>query len=139
MPVHQEAVVQACAGPGLYDLTGAVQAVVARSGIGAGLCQVFVHHTSAGVLITENADPAVHRDLLRFLDRQAPQSATAYEHDDEGPDDMPAHLKALLTGCAVTVPVAGGRCDLGTWQGIYLAEFRARAQRRRLTVSVWGA
>ena len=138
MRLHQQQTETPTAGAGLYDLTGAVQAAVARAGIGAGLCQVFLHHTSAGVLITENADPAVHRDLLAFLDRQAPQSASLYEHDDEGPDDMPAHIKALLTGCAVTVPVAGGRCALGTWQGIYLAEFRARAQVRRLTVSVWG-
>ncbi|GAB4348997.1 MAG: secondary thiamine-phosphate synthase enzyme YjbQ [Immundisolibacter sp.] len=116
-----------------------MQTVVARSGVLEGLCHVFLHHTSAGLIITENADPAVHRDLLRWLDRLAPMDRHAYEHATEGPDDMPAHLKAVLGSSALTVPVAGGRCDLGTWQGIYLAEFRRLPQRRRLTVSVWGA
>lgn len=138
MRLHQERLERRTPGPGLHALTEAVQAVVARAGIGTGVCHLFLHHTSAGLVITENADPAVHRDLLRFLDRLAPEDARAYEHDTEGPDDMPAHLKALLGGCTVTVPVAGGRCDLGTWQGIYLAEFRRAPQQRRITVSVWG-
>jgi secondary thiamine-phosphate synthase enzyme len=135
--LHQARLEQHCAGPGLYDLTGPVQAVVGASGVRAGLCHFFLHHTSAALVITENADPAVHRDLLRVLARLAPESG-AYEHDTEGPDDMPAHVKALLAGCTLTLPVADGRCDLGTWQGIYLAEFRRAPQHRRVTVSVWG-
>lgn len=138
MHLHQERLDRHCAGAGLHELTGAVQDVVARAGIRAGVCHLFLHHTSAGLVVTENADPAVHRDLLRFLERLAPEDARAYEHDTEGPDDMPAHLKALLGGCTLTVPVVNGRCDLGTWQGIYLAEFRRAPQQRHVTVSVWG-
>lgn len=138
MRLHQERLDHASTGPGLADLGGLVQAVVARSGIRAGVCHLFLHHTSAALVITENADPAVHRDLLGVLADLAPRHGRAYEHDSEGPDDMPAHVKAVLGGCAQTVPVAGGRCDLGTWQGIYLAEFRDAPQRRRITVSVWG-
>ncbi|QZP08069.1 secondary thiamine-phosphate synthase enzyme YjbQ [Caenibius sp. WL] len=126
------------AGRDLLEITGEVRRWVQVSGIRTGLLTLLCQHTSASLLINENAAPAVRRDLLRWLDRIAPES-TAYEHDDEGPDDMPAHIKALLTGNSLTIPVDGGRPMLGTWQGIYLAEHRARPHRRTVAVHLLGA
>jgi len=125
-------------GRGTIELTADVQDAVAASGIGTGLCSVFVHHTSASLIITENADPSVREDLEAFMARLAPDGDAAYRHDAEGPDDMPAHLRSVLTQTAISVPVAGGRCLLGSWQGIYLWEHRARGHRRRVTVTVIG-
>jgi secondary thiamine-phosphate synthase enzyme len=122
-------------GRGLVNITRAVEAVVARSGVSQGLCHVFVQHTSASLIIQENADPAVQRDLLRFFDELVPESR-AWEHDDEGPDDMPAHAKAVLTKTSEMVPVRGGRLGLGTWQGLYLFEHRRAAHRRTILVTL---
>lgn len=123
-------------GRGTYELTGEVQRVVRESGIQMGLCHVFLHHTSASLLLSENADPAVRRDLEAFLARLVPDGDPLFEHTDEGPDDMPAHVRAVLTPCELTLPVSGGRCDLGTWQGLYLWEHRQAPHERRLTVTV---
>jgi secondary thiamine-phosphate synthase enzyme len=98
---------------------------------------MFCQHTSASLLITENASAAVPRDLLRWLERVVPEGAQ-YEHDDEGPDDMPAHIKAMLTGSSLVVPVADGRLALGTWQGLYLIEHRRAPHRRRIVVQITG-
>ncbi len=125
-------------GRGMTEITQDVAGVVAQSGVATGLCVVFCCHTSAGLLIQENADPGVQTDLLNWLERMAPDGDPRYVHDDEGPDDMAAHLRALLTGVQVTVPVAQGRLALGTWQGIYLAEHRTRPHTRRLVVHVTG-
>jgi secondary thiamine-phosphate synthase enzyme len=124
-------------GPGLHEITDDVARWLAGSGVRTGLLTLFCRHTSAGLLITENASPAVHRDLLRWLDKAAPE-AGGYEHDDEGPDDMPAHIKAMLTGDSLTVPVTEGRMALGTWQGVFLAEHRSRPHRRTVTIHVIG-
>jgi secondary thiamine-phosphate synthase enzyme len=124
-------------GRGTYEITRAVQDAVASSGIDAGLCHVFVHHTSASLIISENADPAVRSDLERFLARLVPDGDAIFRHDDEGPDDMPAHVRAVLTAVSITVPVASARCDLGTWQGIYLWEHRTSPHVRRVTITVW--
>lgn len=118
-------------------VTEAVAAVVAASSIAEGLCNVFIRHTSASLVITENADPAVHRDLERYMQRIAPE-AFDYEHDAEGPDDMPAHLRSMLTATTLSVPVSEGELLLGTWQGIYLWEHRSHAHRRELIVTVLG-
>ncbi len=126
-------------GRGIVDITAQVQQHVGRSGVKTGLCHLFIHHTSASLLITENADPAVHRDLERFMARLAPDGDPLFEHDDEGPDDMPAHVRAVLTQTSLAVPVADGRCDLGTWQGIYVWEHRHAAHRRRVTITVLGS
>lgn len=123
-------------GRGIVDITAQVQAVVARTGLRSGLCHLFIHHTSASLLITENADPEVHRDLERFMARLVPDGDPLFKHDDEGPDDMPAHVRSLLTHVSLTVPVRDGRCDLGTWQGIYVWEHRHAAHRRLVTVSL---
>lgn len=123
-------------GRGTYDVTRKVQSIVADSGVRDGLCHLFVHHTSASLILCENADPVVRRDLEAFAARLAPDGDPLFEHVDEGADDMPAHVRAVMTLPAVTLPVADGRCDLGTWQGVYLWEHRTSPHERRLTVSV---
>jgi len=125
-------------GRGTYEITGEVQTAVARSGVSDGLCTVFVHHTSASLIINENADPDVQRDLDAFLSRLVPDGDPLYVHTAEGPDDMAAHVRSVLTATSLSIPVADGRCDLGTWQGVYLWEHRTRPHRRRVTVSVVG-
>ncbi len=125
------------AGRALNDITSEVAIWLAEARLATGTLSLFCRHTSAGLLISENADPAVRRDLLRWLDRIAPENV-GYEHADEGPDDMPAHIKAMLTGSALTVPFAGGRLLLGTWQAIYLAEHRARSHAREIVLTAIG-
>ena len=137
MRVHQETVTLAARGAGLHDITAEIRRVVRLSAVRTGLCTVFVQHTSASLLIQENADPAVRRDLQRWLDRLAPERAD-YEHDDEGPDDMPAHLKAAMTRTTEVVPVSGADLALGTWQALYLWEHRRAPHRRRLVVTIVG-
>ena len=125
-------------GRGTVDLTAHVQRCVRDSGIDDGLCHVFVHHTSASLMLCENADPAVRRDLETFMSRLVPDGDPAFTHTDEGPDDMPAHVRTVLTQTGLSVPVSDGRCALGTWQGIYVWEHRRAPHRRRLTVTVQG-
>jgi secondary thiamine-phosphate synthase enzyme len=137
MKLHQESVQVEPRGPGLHDVTERVRQVVAASGVRTGLCNVCIQHTSASLLVQENADPAVLRDLQRFLSRLAPEGS-GYEHDTEGPDDMPAHIRATLTRTAETLPVSGGDLALGTWQALYLWEHRHAPHRRTLVVTVWG-
>ncbi len=137
MRVHQETLSVESAPRRLQDITDRVEAVVAASHVRTGLCTVMCRHTSAGLVIQENADPAVLRDLARFLERLAPESPD-YEHADEGPDDMPAHLRTLLTRTTESVPITGGRLALGTWQAIYLWEHRAHGRRREVVVHVAG-
>jgi secondary thiamine-phosphate synthase enzyme len=124
-------------GAGLIDITAEVRAWVTATGIRAGLLTLFVRHTSASLLVQENAAPAARRDLERYFARIAPEAA-AYEHDDEGPDDMPAHLRAALTATSLSIPVAAGAPALGTWKGIYLFEHRRARQRRRIAVHLIG-
>ncbi len=123
-------------GRGTYEITREIQAAVRESGIDTGLCHVFVQHTSASLIICENADPTVRSDLERFMARLAPDGDPIYEHTMEGPDDMPAHVRSILTKMDLTIPVTGGRCALGTWQGIYLYEHRREPHRRRIIVTV---
>ncbi len=124
------------AGQGLIDITSDVEDVVRSSGIAEGLCTVFVQHTSASLVIQENADPAARRDLEAWLGRLVPEGDPLYTHTAEGPDDMPAHVKSALTATSLGVPVASGRLALGTWQGIYLWEHRHRGGARRVLVHV---
>ena len=135
--MHQEQIGIAPRGPGLHDVTVEVARVVKAAGVRTELCNVFVQHTSASLLVQENADPAVRRDLQRFLARLAPEGGD-YQHDAEGPDDMPAHLRSALTRTAETLPVGDGELLLGTWQAIYLWEHRRAAHQRTLVVTVWG-
>ena len=121
-----------------YELTDTVHDRVARSGVHRGLCHLFVHHTSASLMLCENADPAVRRDLEAFMSRLTPDGDPLYTHTAEGPDDMPAHVRTVLTQSELTLPVTAGRCALGTWQGVYLWEHRRRPHRRRVTITVQG-
>jgi secondary thiamine-phosphate synthase enzyme len=125
-------------GRGSYGIAREVQQRVAASGIVTGICHLFVHHTSASLMLCENADPDVRADLERFMARLVPDGGPLFAHQDEGPDDMPAHVRTVLTHSELTLPVAGGQCALGIWQGIYLWEHRRAAHRRRLTVTVYG-
>ena len=124
-------------GAGLREITDEVAGWLRGTGIATGVLTLFCQHTSAGLLITENASPAVPRDLLRWLARVAPE-APGYEHDDEGPDDMPAHIRAVITGNSLTLPVAEGRMMLGTWQGVFLAEHRHMPHRRKVVAHLLG-
>lgn len=124
-------------GRGLYDITGKIGGWLAATGIREGLASLLCRHTSASLLIQENAAREVRDDLGDWLERLAPEGA-GYAHDDEGPDDMPAHLRAALTGVNLSIPVIGGRMALGTWQGIYLAEHRRAPHRRQVAVHVAG-
>ncbi len=126
-------------GQGLYDVTREVRAWVERQGLETGLLTLFCRHTSASLLIQENADPDVRTDLQRYFAAIAPESPTRYTHNDEGPDDMPAHLRAALTQTHLAVPLLGGRLALGTWQGVYLFEHRAAPHRRTLVLHLLGA
>lgn len=123
-------------GRGSVEITGDVAGVVRAAGVETGLCHVFVRHTSASLMICENADPTVRQDLERWLSKHVPDGDPLFAHDDEGPDDMPAHVRSILTGMDLTVPVTGGRPNLGTWQGIYLYEHRTGAHRREVVVTV---
>lgn len=134
--MKRETLVVDTPGRGTTDLTGRVQQLVARSGVREGMCHVFVHHTSASLMLCENADPQVRRDLEAFAARLVPDGDPLFEHTDEGPDDMPAHVRTVLTQPSLAIPVADGRCDLGTWQGLYLWEHRTAPHRRRVTVTV---
>lgn len=125
-------------GRGTYEVTAEVNRAVAGSRVDSGVALVFVHHTSASLLICENADPTVRSDLERFLARIAPDGDPLFEHDAEGPDDMPAHVRSVLTGVSLAIPVVGGRLDLGAWQGVFLYEHRRAPHRRRVSVTVTG-
>jgi secondary thiamine-phosphate synthase enzyme len=125
-------------GQGLHEFTSEVEAAVRASGIREGLCTLFVRHTSASLVIQENADPSAKRDLERWLNRLVPDGDPFFEHDAEGPDDMPAHVKAALTATSLSIPVCGGRLALGTWQGIYLWEHRRRGDRREVALHIGG-
>ena len=133
---HQEAFEVQTRGRGTYDITREVEAVVGAASVEAGLATVFVHHTSASLIVCENADPTVRRDLDAIFARLVPDGDPIFEHTAEGPDDMPAHVRSVLTATSLGIPVTGGRCALGTWQGIYLWEHRAHSHSRRVSVTV---
>ncbi|MEQ8228149.1 MAG: secondary thiamine-phosphate synthase enzyme YjbQ [Rhodospirillales bacterium] len=128
----------ATGGPGLYEITRDVDTWVRDQGMSAGLLTVFCRHTSASLTIQENADPDVLRDLQTFFERLVKEDPALYRHTAEGPDDMPAHIRSALTNVQLSVPVTGGRPQLGTWQGIYLFEHRHRPHRRRVLLHLQG-
>jgi secondary thiamine-phosphate synthase enzyme len=135
--IHQQVIGVPTRGRGLYDVTAEVAAVLGTSAIETGLCTVFLRHTSASLVIQENADAAVLRDLERWIEALAPEDRS-YEHDAEGPDDMPAHLRSAVTATSVAIPVMGGQLALGTWQAIYVWEHRRAAHRRELVIHLAG-
>jgi secondary thiamine-phosphate synthase enzyme len=123
-------------GRGLHEVTAQVATVVKKAGFSEGLCTVFVRHTSASLVIQENADPTAKEDLERWLNRLVPEGDPFYRHDTEGPDDMPAHIKSALTQTSLSIPIVQSRLCLGTWQGLYLWEHRRRGGERELVVHV---
>ena len=125
-------------GRSTLDITAEVRRVVRAAGVGGGLVNVFVQHTSCSLTVTENADASVRHDLETLARRWAPDGDAAYRHDDEGEDDMAAHARSVLTGCSVTIPVSAGELLLGTWQGIYLWEHRTTPHVRRVVVTIIG-
>ena len=125
-------------GRGTYDITRDVQAAVRESGVTTGLCHLFIRHTSASMMLCENADPSVRRDLETFMSRQVPDGDPMFTHRAEGPDDMAAHVRSVLTQSDLNIPVSDGRCALGTWQGVYLWEHRTAPHGRRVIVTVQG-
>lgn len=139
MIIHQQPLLLRPYPRGFHLITGEVEACLAPiAHWKAGLCQVFIQHTSASLTINENADPTVRIDFETYMNKAVPENDPNYVHDYEGPDDMPAHLKASLMGASVLVPIRNGRLALGTWQGIYLCEHRNRGGSRRLLVTAWG-
>lgn len=138
MHQHQQTLTIETIGQGLVEFTRETARIVSASGIALGAVHLFCRHTSASLLIQENADPDVQRDLVAFFKRLVPDGDPLFIHRDEGPDDMPAHVKAALTQTTLTIPIAGGRMLLGTWQGIYLFEHRIRPHRRDIVVYVAG-
>jgi secondary thiamine-phosphate synthase enzyme len=139
MMVAQQSFQVRTRGRGTLEITSQVQAIVEQSGAVRGLCHVFLHHTSASLIICENADASVRRDLERFFARWVPDGDSLFEHTLEGDDDMPAHIRSIVTGVSLAIPVADRGLDLGTWQGIYLWEHRASPHTRRVTVCIVGA
>lgn len=125
-------------GRGTSDITERVQRVVNSSEVAVGLCNVFIHHTSASLILCENADPSVRDDLERFFARLAPDGDPIFSHTAEGPDDMPAHIRTIITQSSVAIPINNGRLDLGTWQGLYLWEHRSAPHSRKITISILG-
>jgi len=123
-------------GQGLHEVTADIAELVRRAGVDEGLCTVYIRHTSASLVIQENADPTAKQDLERWLNRLVPEGDPFYRHDAEGPDDMPAHIKAALSASSLAVPVLQGKLALGTWQGIYLWEHRRRGGERELVVHI---
>lgn len=136
--MHSASLDVATHGVGFYDLTPDLVRLVGESRVQDGLAVVFVRHTSASLLIQENADPQVRRDLVAFFARLAPEGDPIFKHQDEGPDDMPSHVRTALTHTSEVIPVGGGRPLLGTWQGLFLFEHRHAPHRRRVEVRVFG-
>jgi secondary thiamine-phosphate synthase enzyme len=125
-------------GRGTWDITGQVQDAVRASGIRIGMCHVFIKHTSASLMLCENADPAVRRDLETFMARQVPDGDPMFTHDAEGPDDMPSHVRSVLTQSDLNLPIRDGRCALGTWQGVFLWEHRFAGHERKILLTMTG-
>lgn len=125
-------------GQGFYEITDRVATFVGSQQVDMGLLTVFLHHTSASLMIQENADPTVQEDFLAFFQRLVPEDGRSYRHGYEGPDDMPAHIKSALTTVQLSIPVSDAELDLGTWQGVYLVEHRYRPHRRRITLHLLG-
>ncbi|MGE0546678.1 MAG: secondary thiamine-phosphate synthase enzyme YjbQ [Kofleriaceae bacterium] len=136
--VHRGELTVATHGRGSYDITNDVIGIVGDSRIRDGLATIWVHHTSASLIVCENADPTVRRDLEAFMARLVPDGDKLFMHTDEGEDDMPAHVRSVLTQTSIGVPVIDGRPALGTWQGLYLWEHRAAPHKRRITVTILG-
>jgi len=136
--VHQSLIQVTTPGRGISDITSTIATWVAQSGISIGTCHVFLHHTSASLILCENADPLVQRDLEAFMQRLVKDGDPLFQHTAEGPDDMPAHIRTILTQSYLVLPITDGQLGLGTWQGIYLWEHRIHSHQRQLTLTLQG-
>ncbi len=136
--IFQETVVIATEPRSTINITNQVQSMVAKSGVTIGTCHVFVQHTSASIMLCENADPDVRTDLETFMQHLVPDGDSMFLHQDEGPDDMSAHIRTVLTNPDVTMPITQGQCDLGIWQGVYLWEHRTHRYNRRVIITIIG-
>ncbi len=136
MPVYNKIIQVTTHGQGLYEISDQVNSIINSEESVSGLCTVFVQHTSASLIIQENADPSVKRDLEKWLNRLVKENDELYSHTAEGPDDMPAHIKSVLTATSIAIPLIHGVLSLGTWQGIYLWEHRKSSHRRKIIVNV---
>ncbi|MGO8901348.1 MAG: secondary thiamine-phosphate synthase enzyme YjbQ [Isosphaeraceae bacterium] len=134
--VHRESLTIDTRGRSTYEITGPVQEIVSRSTVRRGLCNIFLKHTSASLIVCENADPTVRRDLEVFAARLVPDGDPDFVHDLEGPDDMPAHIRSILTQASISLPVEDGRCELGTWQKLFSADTAPRHSVRRLRLAI---
>ena len=138
MPIYHDQLEVRSRGKGLYEITDDVQSKIDKSGVRNGTVTVFVQHTSCSIVIMENADPTAQRDLEKFFDRLVPENADYFTHDAEGGDDMPSHIRMVLTRTSETVPVMDGKMQLGTWQGVFLFEHRRASHRRNVLVTIMG-
>jgi len=138
MQLHHDQLEVRSHGKGLYEITDDVQSKIDKSGVRNGTVTVFVQHTSCSIVIMENADPTAQRDLEKFFDRLVPENADYFTHDAEGGDDMPSHIRMVLTRTSETVPVMDGRMQLGTWQGVFLFEHRRASHRRNVLITIMG-
>jgi secondary thiamine-phosphate synthase enzyme len=136
--IKQQELTVSSRGRGTCDITDRIQEAVATSGIRTGICHVFIRHTSASLILCENADPAVRQDLEAFMARQVPDGDPIFSHDAEGPDDMPSHVRSILTQSDLNLPISNGRCALGTWQGVFLWEHRFAAHERKVLLTISG-
>jgi secondary thiamine-phosphate synthase enzyme len=136
--IKQTELAVATSGRGTYEIGERIDDFVRASGIRTGVCHVFIRHTSASLVLCENADPAVRRDLEAFMERQVPDGDPLFSHTAEGPDDMPSHVRSILTQSDLNLPVSGGRCALGTWQGVYLWEHRLAPHQRKVLLTLSG-
>jgi secondary thiamine-phosphate synthase enzyme len=137
--VYNEEFVVETAGRGLYEITDRISSAVDKSGVRNGIATIFIQHTSASLIIFENADPTARRDLERFFARLVPEGISDYTHSAEGPDDMPSHIRMVLTRTSETIPIVKGSLRLGTWQGVFIYEHRRRSELRSIGVSVIGS
>ena len=138
MRIKTEQFAVATTGKGTYEITDKIELLVRESKIENGVVTIFAQHTSCSLIVMENADPTARRDLEEYFDRLVPENADYFEHDSEGADDMPSHIRMVLTGSSETIPVVDGRMQLGTWQGIFLFEHRRASHRRKIVVTVMG-
>lgn len=136
--VHQSSIQITTAGRGIYNLAAEVATIVSESSITTGICHLFLQHTSASLIVTENADPHVHQDLEYFMQKLVPDGHPSYLHTEEGPDDMPSHIRSVLTSSFLVIPITARKLVLGTWQGIYLWEHRTEPHIRKMTVTILG-
>jgi secondary thiamine-phosphate synthase enzyme len=138
MKQHQKAIALQTTGKSFHNITNKIEQIVSESGVNTGLCVIFVRHTSASLIIQENADPDVLRDLSNFFSYLVPEDCNKYIHSTEGPDDMPAHIRSVLTKTSEQIPIAKNRLVLGTWQGIYLWEHREKSHYREIVIHITG-